>query len=129
MFRRLLVVGALAGALAIFAVPAATANNGATTTKLGTVSYTDGGFGPVTCSGANVTKTGPMAFIKDDENCTVLDPSQAILGPGVYTIGVDVGWNSDFSSGGSAGKAAVSGTVTVTDNGNGTWNEHIVAYY
>jgi hypothetical protein len=126
MLRKLLVVGALVGALTVIAVPAATANNGATTTKLGKVSYTDPIFGPVTCSGANVTKTAPMAFIKDDENCTILDGTGFV---GVLVINVDITWFSDFTTGGSAGQFAVSGTVTVTDNGNGTSNEHIVAYY
>jgi len=115
-----LAVFALAGAGLVSGV--ATANNGADTTHF-TASYTDPGFGPVVCSGENIYKTAPNAFNKDSEDCTALNGFPA----GTYT---GFGWFSDSSPPShSAGLFTTNTTAVVTDNGDGTSNIHIVAYY
>ena len=117
-------------ALAVFALATtglapgvATADNGATTTHFGPVSYTDPVLGPVVCSGENIYKTAPKAFNKDSETCTILNGFPA----GTYT---GVGWFSDSSPPShSAGLFTTNATLVVTDNGDGSSNMEVVAYY
>jgi hypothetical protein len=118
----LLAVAVLAIAAAGPASSVANADNGATTTHF-TASYTDPGFGPVVCSGENIYKTAPNAFNKDDEDCTALNGFPA----GTYT---GFGWISDSSPPShSAGLFTTNTIAVVTDNGDGTSNIHIIAYY
>jgi hypothetical protein len=112
-----LVVFALAGTGIASGV--ATAGNGADTTHF-TASYTDPTFGPVVCAGERIVKTAPKAFIKDSEDCTILNGFPA----GTYDCTDFGGWLSDFD-----GMQAVTCTHVITDNGDGTSNDHIVAYY
>jgi hypothetical protein len=112
-----LVVFALAGTGIASGV--ATANNGADTTHF-TASYTDPVFGPVVCAGERIVKTAPKAFTKDSEDCTILNGFPA----GTYACADFGGWFSDFD-----GLFTLDCTFVVTDNGDGTSNNHIVAYY
>ena len=68
-------------------------------------------------------KTTPKAFTKDSEDCTSLNGYPA----GTYSCADDPfgGWRSDYD-GMLAGPDC---TFVVTDNGDGTPNVHIVAYY
>jgi hypothetical protein len=115
--RKIMVLAVSVCALAGLGVASsvASANNGATTTHF-TANYTDPTFGPAVCSGERIVKTAPKAFVKDSETCLLTTGYTA----GVYTIG----WNSDLD-----GKPAVSVTETITDNGDGTSTENIVANY
>ena len=129
--KRMFVLLAVLGAVAAIVVPVSSAaNNGAQVTHLGSFSSTDAWFGPVNCQGDNVYKTAPKPMNQDNENCTMQAGYNGIA-PGVYstTNGTYPGWNSDFTTGPSAGHTATSATVTITDNGNGTYNENIVANY
>jgi len=120
-------VTALAGAGVATGV--ATANNGAKTTHF-TAAYFNGQGGFFTCSGERIVKTAPKAFTKDSETCTISDLST--WGPGTYPIvtsflpppALSAIWFSDFD-----GQQAVSGTIVVTDNGDGTGTMNIDAYY
>ena len=75
-------------------------------------------------------KTAARAFTKDSETCTISDLST--WPPGTYPIvtsflpppALSAMWFSDFD-----GQQAVSGTIVVTDNGNGTGTMNIDAYY
>ena len=119
-------VCALAG-LGVASSVAMAGGNGAVTTHIGPVSYTDPFFGPVThCTGENVFKAGQ--FNKDSEDCTIVNGATA----GTYSLALGnyPGWLSDSKAPSrSAGLVATSVTIVVTDNGNGTSNENIVAYY
>jgi hypothetical protein len=107
---------------------AATAANGATTTHF-TAAYLNGPGGVFTCSGERIVKTAPKPFTKDSETCTISDVST--WPPGTYPIvttplpppAMWAMWFSDFD-----GQQAVSGTVVVTDNGDGTGTMNIDAY-
>ena len=120
-------VVALAGAGVATGV--ATANNGAQTSHF-TAAYFNGQGGFFTCSGERIVKTAPQAFTKDSETCTISDLST--WPPGTYPIVTSplpppaswAIWFSDFD-----GQQAVSGTIVVTDNGNGTGTMTIDAYY
>jgi hypothetical protein len=97
------------------------------TTHIGPVSYTDAVVGSVThCSGENVFKAGQ--FNKDSEDCTIVNGFPA----GTYSpaLGNYPGWLSDsVAPSHSKGLVTTNVTIVVTDNGNGTSNENIVAYY
>ena len=97
----------------------AAANNGANTTHF-TASYTDPVLGPVVCAGERIVKTAPHAFIKDSEDCTILNGFPA----GTFSCTDFGGWFSDFD-----GMFTLDCTLVITDNGDGTSNNHIVAYY
>ena len=107
----------------------ATANNGATTAHF-TAAYFNGQGGFFTCSGERIVKTTPKAFTKDSETCQISDVST--WPPGTYPIvtsflpppALSAMWFSDFD-----GQQAVSGTIVVTANGDGTGTMNIDAYY
>jgi hypothetical protein len=120
----------LAVACALMVAASASASSGATVTPFaGTY---PGGI--ATCTGNRITHTtGGTTFIKDVETCIVLaDFSE---GPGTYDVNSPVvgGWCSDFDSFLTGDftncNLAVSGHLTVTDNGDGTVTWDIVAYY
>jgi hypothetical protein len=119
----LLAVAVSALVAAGFAGNVAAAGKGAQTTHF-TASYTDPVWGPVVCAGERIVKTAPKAFIKDSEDCTILNgvPAGAY---GTHACADFGGWTSDYD-GMSAGPNC---TEVITDNGDGTANNHIVAYY
>ena len=99
----------------------ASASNGTQTTHFTAV------YGQFTCAGERIVKTAPKAFVKDSETC--LDSSgTGDLPAGTYDFsGL---WASDyeyFTFG--TFRIAVSATIVVTDNGDGTTTWNIVAYY
>ena len=122
-YRLAVLIAATAFAVATIGFGAssvAAAANGATTIHF-TASYTDPGFGPVLCTGERIVKTAPNAFTKDSEDCTILNGFPA----GTYTCAdLGVGWFSDYD-----GLFTLDCTFVITDNGDGTSNNHIVAYY
>ena len=99
----------------------AAAGDGAKTTHF-TASYTDAVFGLVVCAGERISKSALKAFIKDSEDCTLLEgfPARDLRLRGQTFEG----WASDYD-----GMLALDCTFVITDNGDGTWNNHIVAYY
>lgn len=104
------------------------ANNGAHTIHF-TAAYHVPVGGDFTCAGERIVKTAPRAFTKDSENCTITDlssfPPGTYVGHPHYKVnGERHGWRSDYD-----GRKARSVTLVVTDNGNGTGNVDIVAYY
>lgn len=107
----------------------ATAGNGAKTTHF-TAAYFNGQGGFFTCAGERIVKTAPKAFTKDSETCQISDVST--WSPGTYPIvtsflpppALSAIWFSDFD-----GQQAVSGTIVVTANGDGTGTMNIDAYY
>ena len=128
--KRIMVVAIGVAALVLvgigFTTSVAVANRGATTTHFGPVSYDDSFFGPVVCSGEKIFKTGPKGFNKDSQTCTILFGFPA----GTYTAADNGGWNSDSSPPShSAGLFTTNVTMVVTDNGDGTSNLELVAYY
>jgi hypothetical protein len=131
MLRKLWLLAVLVTALvgAGAATGVAAADNGATTAHF-TAAYFNGQGGFFTCSGERIAKTAPKAFTKDSETCTISDLST--WPPGTYPIVTSplpppaewAIWFSDFD-----GQQAVSGTIVVTDNGDGTGTMNIDAYY
>jgi hypothetical protein len=130
MRLRLLVLLAVVCALTLTA--SASAGSGATVTHFA-VTY-PGGI--ATCSGNRITHTtSGKTFIKDVETCTltqldVFNPAP----PGTWDVNSSVvgGWCSDFDGfifNDATCNLAISGQVTVTDNGDGTVTWDIVAYY
>jgi hypothetical protein len=128
---RLLVTLALACVVA-FAVSASAQAGGATVTHF-SVTY-PGGL--ATCSGNRITHVSDgKTFIKDVETCTltqldVFNPAP----PGTWDVNSPEvgGWCSDvdgFIFNDATCNLAISGHVTVTDNGDGTVTWDIVAYY
>jgi hypothetical protein len=77
-----------------------------------------------------VAKTGPKAWTKDLE--TILITDLTTFPPGTYVLqgytfwiqGVPFGWISDYD-----GQYAFSGTMVVTDNGDGTGTLEAELYY
>ena len=124
MRLRLLASVAFIGCLLSFA-GTASASSGATVHHFA-VTYPDN-LG--TCSGNRIEKTGANAFVKDVETClTVIDVG---LPSGTYSA-VDVGWCSDYNAvifDEAACNHAISGHVTITVNGDGTFTWDVVAYY
>ena len=106
---------------------AAGENTGASTAHF-TATYDNGSsFGGIfTCSGERIVKTAPKAFVKDSATCKISDI--ATWPAGTYIIGGTgpdgAVWFSDYD-----GATAVSGTLVVTDNGDGTGTMNIAAYY
>lgn len=122
MKRLSVLIAAFVVVLSVAAV--ATANNGATTTPF-QVSY-----GTFTCSGANIVKSAPKAFVKDSETC--IDSVGVADGfvPGTYDL--SGAWLSDyylFVANPSTSVLATSATLVVTLNVDGTTTWNIVAYY
>ena len=125
----LLSVAALLVAPAYAGVDSKSAN-GAITTHF-TAEYFNGQGGFFTGAGERIVKTGPKAFTKDSETLLISDIST--WPAGTYVIVVDIPedsetgfatWFSDFD-----GSVAVSGTIVVTDNGDGTGTMKVEAYY
>ncbi len=112
---------ALALAAVFLSASVALAANGAQTTHF-TAAYDNGQGGFFTCAGERIVKTAPKAVTKDSETCTISDV--ATWPAGTYVIGSGAFWISDFD-----GQVAVSGTIVVTDNGDGTGTMDIVAYF
>lgn len=84
-----------------------------------------------TCSGSHVVNKGQGAF--DSETCLITGGTGYVAG--TYT-GSPVGtlppfgsvvWNSDSPA--EAGAQATSWTITITDNGDGTFTADIRAFY
>jgi hypothetical protein len=114
-------------------------NNGAMTTHF-TASYFNGLGGFFTAAGERIVKTGPKPFTKDSETILMSDISTWPAGTynsvdGVFFIpmpgmpgmpGMELGltWSSDFD-----GRIAQSGTIVVTDNGDGTGTMNLDLYY
>ena len=96
--------------------------------------YVDAGWlANANCSGAHIVQTNPHnPFIKDSETC-LLSGNTSHLTEGTivgnptyctYGFGCNTIWNSDYN-----GAIAKSVTLTMNDNGDGTWTENVVAYY
>jgi hypothetical protein len=117
-------------------------NNGAQTTHF-TAAYFNGLGGFFTAAGERIVKTGPKAFTKDSETILISDISTWPAGTytliptyitgfgwvGVYHLPnfpsfIGFFWFSDFD-----GQLAVSGTIVVTDNGDGTGTMNLDLYY
>jgi hypothetical protein len=107
-------------------------NNGAETTHF-TADYFDGPGGFFTAAGERIVKTAPNAFTKDSE--TILMSDISTWPAGTYTLDANgnffipgfsltFSWLSDFD-----GQRAVSGTIVVTDNGDGTGTLDATLYY
>jgi hypothetical protein len=105
-------------------------NNGAETTHF-TADYYNGVGGYFMAAGERIVKTRPKAFTKDSE--TILMSDISTWPAGTYTLdangiffilGAPYGWASDFD-----GQIAVSGTIVVTDNGDGTGTMELDLYY
>ena len=124
MKLRLLIPVVFVGCLLSFA-GTASADSGATVNHF-SVTY-PGNL--ATCSGNRIEKAGANEFVKDVETCvTVIDVG---LAPGTYSA-VDLGWCSDYNAvifDESACNLAISGHVTISDNGDGTFTWNVVAYY
>ena len=124
MTLRPLIAVAFTGCLLSFA-GMASASNGATVHHF-SVTY-PGNL--ATCSGNRIEKAGVNGFVKDVETCAaVIDVG---LGSGTYSA-VDLGWCSDYNAvifDESACNLAISGHVTITVNGDGTFGWDVVAYY
>jgi len=110
------------------------AGNGAVTTPF---KFNDTQFG-VSCAGAHLVKTAPNPVHKESETCTA--PS-SYFAPGTYSLAPDGdagGWWSDYHLYIlhephpvviTDPNVAVSGTLVVTDNGDGTSTWNAVSYY
>lgn len=104
-------------------------SNGAYTVHF-TAAYDNGIGGYFTAAGERIVKTGPKAFTKDSETILISDISSWPAGTYViqdyilWVQGVPLVWNSDFD-----GQTAFSGTMVVTDNGDGTGTLNAVLYY
>lgn len=124
MKARLLIAVGFAGCL-LSVAGTASAGNGATVHHF-SVTY-PGNL--ATCSGNRIEKPGANGFVKDVETCvTVIDVG---LGSGTYSA-VDLGWCSDYNAvifDESSCNPAISGHVTIGDNGDGTFTWDVVAYY
>jgi hypothetical protein len=130
-----LLLGAISPAMAdVTTDPTAGAkgqNNGAETTHF-TASYFDGPGGFFIAAGERIVKTAPKAFTKDSE--TILMSDISTWPAGTYTLDANgqffipgfglAFWLSDFD-----GQIADSGTIVVTDNGDGTGTLDAVLYY
>ncbi|SRR6266540_773947 len=122
--KGLLLMLALAAAI-LSASAVASANTGAATPFK--AEYAVGGA-YWTCSGARVDN--PVS-VKDSETCLVSGNTAGYVA-GTYTGSPygnfppygTVGWQSDFDA-----ALASSWTLTITDNGDGTFTVEIVAYY
>jgi hypothetical protein len=135
----------LALAASLLSAGSALAGNGAQTIHFTAV------YDSFTCTGERIDKTAPKAFTKDSETCTYTDLSQfdpagtyAIV-PRTEPVGPgETHWASDYEywAVGTSGpncipewliygclRTAVSGTIVVTDNGDGTGTLDVVAYY
>jgi hypothetical protein len=134
---------ALAGTL--LGAGGALAGSGATTVHF-TVAYSS-----FTCAGERIVKTAPKAFTKDSETCTFTDLTE--FAPGSYVIvprtepesPTESHWASDYElfilglpgpncdpigfPFGKCIRTALSGTIVVTDNGDGTGILRVSAYY
>jgi hypothetical protein len=110
-------------------------NNGAQTAHF-TASYGNGAGGFFTAAGERIAKTAPNPFTKDSETILMSDISSWPAGTysivdGVFFIpsmipGIEFGfsWFSDFD-----GRVAQSGTIVITDNGDGTGTLNATLYY
>ena len=126
--RRLLLLFALTSGLAL--ASSASASGGAEVLHF-SVTYPGG---VANCTGNRITHTtGGTMFIKDVETCIVNGDFISYL-PGTYDVNSPTigGWCSDVDGAIfdlSTCNLAISGHITVTDNGDGTFTWAIVAYY
>jgi hypothetical protein len=118
------------GAIAVIANVAG-ASNGATTTPF---KFTDTAGG-VSCTGVHILKTGSKPVHKESETCT---DTVGYFSPGTYAICPGYCWVSDYHLyilhephpvDPADPNVAISGTIVVTDNGNGTFTWNVVSYY
>ena len=111
-------------------------NNGAQTTHF-TASYYQFLGGEFIAAGERIVKTAPKAFTKDSETILISDISTWPAGtyhivdgvffvpmPGMPDMELGLSWGSDFD-----GRMAQSGTIVVTDNGDGTGTMNLDLYY
>jgi hypothetical protein len=135
---------ALALAATLLGAGGALAGNGAETIHFTAV------YSSFTCAGERIDKVTPKAFTKDSETCTFTDLTE--FSPGTYAIVPrtepegpgESHWASDYEywTVGTSGpncipewliygciRTAVSGTIVVTDNGDGTGTLEVAAYY
>lgn len=111
------------------------AGSGATTTPF---KFTDTAAG-VSCSGVHIVKTAPNAVHKESETCI---DAVGYYPPGTWSLALDgtphSGWWSDYHYYIlhephpvviTDPNLAVSGTIVVTDNGDGTFTWDAVSYY
>jgi hypothetical protein len=111
-------------------------NNGAQTAHF-TASYPNGAGGTFIAAGERIVKTGPNPFTKDSETILMSDISSWPAGkysivdgvllipmPGMPGMEFAISWFSDFDS-----RVAQSGTIVVTDNGDGTGTLNATFYY
>ena len=132
---------ALAGTL--LGAGGALAGNGAQTTHF-TAAYSS-----FTCAGERIVKTDPKGFTKDSETCSFTDLTEFPPGTYAITVGPETAteshWASDYElfvvgiggphcdpmwvPFGNCIRQAVSGTIVVTDNGDGTGTLRVTAYY
>jgi len=85
-----------------------------------------GGTGNWHCQETRIVKTDPKAFIKDSATCLVTGSG---FTAGTYpAVGT---WYSDYEYfyGGGVVRTPISGNITITDNGDGTWTWDVTAYY
>lgn len=119
------------------------AGNGATTVHFNVA------YASFTCAGERIVKAAPRAITKDSESCTFTDLSEFAPGTYAITTGPESAtashWASDYELFvvGTAGpgcdpvwvpfgyciRQAISGTIVVTDNGDGTGTLEVTAYY
>jgi hypothetical protein len=94
-----------------------------------TAAYPNSQGGYFRCDGVRSFKSGPSGFTRDVETCRISDLStwpvgRYVIAPNTNPDSTHVYWWSDYD-----GKIAQSGTVTVSDDGDGTGEMQIVAYY
>jgi hypothetical protein len=129
---RILVLPIVVLATIVVTAGVAGAGNGATSTPF---KFTDT-TGGVSCSGVHILKTGPNPVHKESETC--IDTS-GWYSPGTYSLAPDAGgWWSDYHYYIlhephpvviTDPNVAISGTIVVTDNGDGTFTWNAVSYY
>ena len=127
--------------LSTVAVGTASAGNGEQVTPFKATYYVKNGFviiGTPTCEGRHIVGPPAKPFVKDSQTCRV---ERAGFIAGTYSNGGDCAarngsnwgyfpplgcsyWLSDYN-----GATASRWTNVVTDNGDGTFTEDVVAYY
>lgn len=126
---RILVLPLVVLAAIVATAGIAVAGNGATATPF---KFTDTAAG-VSCSGVHIVKAGPNAVHKESETCI---DTFGYLSPGTFSLAG--AWASDYHHYIlhepwpvviTDPNVAISGTIVVTDNGDGTFTWNAVSYY